>query len=55
MKLSSLYEISGSFEMAKATLERGLAYNPNEKQLKSKLAELTKKNTDPQQLPPEPP
>ena len=55
MKLSNLYEISGSFEMAKATLERGLAYNPNEKQLKSKLAELTKKNTDPQQLPPEPP
>ncbi len=54
MKLSNLYKTSGSPEMAKATLERGLAYNPNENQLKTMLVSFTNKPGDAKQFLPEP-
>lgn len=55
MKLSNLYENSGNPELAKATLARGLAYNPNENQLKTMLARFANKNNDAQKLLPERP
>ena len=53
--LSNLYRNSGNPEKAKATIERGLTYNPNENQLKVMLGNLNEKTTGAQQLPSDPP